>query len=87
MILNSLLKTLYYIGLTGYYGQTFGKMILKLKILNTDGTEISYGTAFLRYCAYILSIIPFCLGFIIVGFRSDKRGFHDILVGTKVIHL
>ena len=51
----------YSIFFVGWEGQTLGKMLLKLKIIRTNGKEMTYGRAFLRWAVYpllFLLIIP-----------------------------
>ncbi|PLX98743.1 MAG: hypothetical protein C0622_11540, partial [Desulfuromonas sp.] len=42
------LSCAYYIVFTGHGGQTPGKMVLRIKVIRCDGTDISYGRAALR---------------------------------------
>ena len=65
---------------------TPGKMALKLRVVDArTGNKLSVGQAIGRYFAYILSILPFGLGFIWIGIDSRKQGWHDKLAGTVVI--
>ena len=69
-----------------YRSATPGKMILKLKIIDAKtGGKISTGQCIGRYFAYYVSIIPFMLGIIWVGFDDRKQGWHDKLAGTLVV--
>ena len=68
------------------FSGTPGKMVLKLKIVDAGtGNKLTFGQAIGRYFAYILSAIPFFLGYIWVGFDKRKQGWHDKLAGTIVI--
>jgi uncharacterized RDD family membrane protein YckC len=65
---------------------TPGKMALKLRVVDAHtGNKLSLGQAIGRYFAYIVSIVPFGLGFIWIGIDSRKQGWHDKLAGTVVI--
>jgi uncharacterized RDD family membrane protein YckC len=65
---------------------TPGKIALRLKIVDAGtGKKLSLGQAIGRYLGYILSMIPFGLGFIWVGIDRRKQGWHDKLAGTVVI--
>lgn len=65
---------------------TPGKMLLSAKIVDAKtGKTPTTGQFILRYFAYILSIIPLCLGFIWVAFDSKKQGWHDKLARTVVV--
>ncbi len=69
-----------------YKSATPGKMALRLSIVDAKtGEKPSTGQFIGRYFAYYVSIIPFFLGLIWVGFDKRKQGFHDKLVGTVVI--
>lgn len=72
--------------LVGKYGATFGKMIIRAKIARNDGSELGYGFAFLRFIGKILSELACYIGYLLAGFRQDRRALHDILVGTQVIY-
>jgi uncharacterized RDD family membrane protein YckC len=66
-------------------GATLGKKALGLKVVMPDGGPVSLGRAFGRHFAKILSAIPLCIGFIMVGFDAEKRGLHDYVCNTRVI--
>jgi uncharacterized RDD family membrane protein YckC len=67
-------------------GQTPGKKILNLKIVDENYFNINLKTAIIRYIGYYISILTFFIGFAIIAFRNDKKGLHDILAKTYVIH-
>lgn len=65
---------------------TPGKMALKLKIVDAKtGNKLSTGQAIGRYFAYLVSMLPFGLGFIWIGIDSKKQGWHDKLAGSVVV--
>src|SRR5262245_40845669 len=66
-----------------YRGATPGKMLLSAKIVdaNTLGPP-STGALIGRYFAYLVSMIPLCLGFLWIAFDRRKQGWHDKLSGT-----
>jgi uncharacterized RDD family membrane protein YckC len=78
----------YYIFFTGYCGQTPGKMVLRIKVVRTDGSPVGYGrAAFREVPAKFLSGIIFGIGYLMVAFDEQKRGLHDRLADTYVIKL
>ncbi|NIS62337.1 MAG: hypothetical protein GTO13_17045 [Proteobacteria bacterium] len=79
------LQALYYILMWGYRGATLGKMAMKIKIVSTDGADISYGTAFLRYIGTIISGIPFSLGYLWMLWDDSKQTWHDKIASTYVV--
>ncbi|HIC12614.1 MAG TPA: hypothetical protein EYO75_04465 [Sulfurimonas sp.] len=48
--------------------------------------HITNQQAISRSIGYIASTFSFLIGFIMVAFRDDKRGLHDLLAGTVVIY-
>ena len=75
----------YYVYLHGKYGQTFGKMALKIKVLNEDGTPLDYRKAFLRWLGYFLCDLTFYIGYLWAGFDPRKQGLHDKVCKTIVV--
>jgi len=72
-------------------GQTFGKRIQKIKVVNLDGSDVELWKVFLRdLFKLILSIGTFSVYMIVSFFiLSDKSGrtVHDYIFKTKVIDL
>lgn len=69
-------------------GRTPGKKLLGVKIVQYPGYKpITYGNAIIRYfIGYTVSGLILGLGFVMVAFRSDKRGLHDLIARTCVIY-
>lgn len=86
--INFLVGMAYSVFFVGWSGQTPGKMALKLKIIQINGKEMTYGKAFLRWLGYFLSF-PFTLGigYLMIALSSQKQGLHDKIAGTYVIRL
>jgi len=70
-------------------GATPGKMIFGLRVVDTEtGTNIGYGKTFLRqYIGMFLNFLTLGIGLLMVAFRSDKRGLHDMVAGTRVLRV
>lgn len=67
-------------------GGTIGKRLLNLKIYTIEGkSPIGWQVAFLRLLGYFLSGLILCIGFLMIAFRSDKRGLHDLIAKTVVV--
>lgn len=66
-------------------GQTPGKKALHIKIVKEDGGDLDWGTAFVRYLCYFVSMIPLYLGFLWVIWDKKKQAFHDKIAKTVVI--
>jgi uncharacterized RDD family membrane protein YckC len=67
-------------------GATPGKMALGLKVIRPGGGPVSLGRAIGRYFAKMLSTVILGIGYIMIGFDSEKRGMHDMICDTRVIH-
>ncbi|HXR06745.1 MAG TPA: RDD family protein [Candidatus Acidoferrum sp.] len=79
------LFVLYDVLLNGTFGATLGKMAVGAKITCVDGSPLSYGRALLRSLAARFTEMTFCVGYLPVLVRPDKRGLHDLLAGTRVV--
>jgi uncharacterized RDD family membrane protein YckC len=69
----------------GAGGQTIGKMILGLRVVQTDGRPLSFFRALGRALLYAVSAFPFFLGFYWAGLTSKKLAWHDRIAGTMVV--
>ena len=70
-----------------FRGATPGKKFVHIKIVDALTFEdIDSKQAITRSFGYIASTLVFLIGFIMVAFRKDKRGLHDLLAQTAVIY-
>ncbi len=76
----------YYVYLHGAYGQSLGKMAMRIKVLEADGSPITYRKAFVRWLAYFLCDLTLDLGYIWAAFDPRKQGLHDKVCRTIVVH-
>jgi uncharacterized RDD family membrane protein YckC len=76
----------YYVYLHGAYGQTFGKMALRIKVVNEDGSPLDYRKAFLRWLGYFLCDLTLDIGYLWAAFDLRKQGLHDKVCKTIVVH-
>ncbi len=65
---------------------TIGKWIFGIVVVNEFNEAIGIVQSVMRYWAYLFSAIPLFIGFIVIAFDKEKRGFHDRICGTRVIH-
>lgn len=86
MFLQFVFGVSYYTWLHGRFGATLGKMALGLKVVRPDGSAISYRRAFGRYFGEVLSALLLYVGYLMVAFDEEKRGLHDLVCATRVIH-
>jgi uncharacterized RDD family membrane protein YckC len=80
------LSALYDAWFISHRGGTPGKLILGLQVIRPNGTPVSFGLAFGRYFAFLLSSMLLEIGCIIAGFDSEKRSLHDRICDTRVIY-
>ncbi|MFC1501967.1 RDD family protein [bacterium] len=66
-------------------GATVGKKIARIKIVDVNGNNISFGKAALRFLGMILSFVPVLLGFLWATWDKNKKAWHDYIAGTQVI--
>ena len=83
--LTGLLSMAYFTYLHGTMGQTLGKKILGLKVMQETGESMRPGLAFLRWVGYLINAVCMNLGFIWIAFDGRKQGWHDKIAGTVVI--
>jgi len=71
----------------GTYGQTPGKMLLRVKVVTYEGTIPSYGTALLRYVVSVFSGTIFFIGYITAFFNPQHQTWHDMAAKTYVVNV
>jgi uncharacterized RDD family membrane protein YckC len=69
----------------GKFGATPGKMACKLRVVTPEGGPITYGRAFGRYLASIVSGLICAIGYIMAAFDDEKRALHDRICNTRVV--
>jgi uncharacterized RDD family membrane protein YckC len=71
---------------TGLKGQTPGKMLVKIKVINSKGNKPGLGRAALReIIGKTISYFALLLGYLLIAFDKEKRGLHDKIAGTYVV--
>ena len=69
-------------------GATFGQSAMGLRVVReVDGGPIDGSMAVMRLLGFFASSVLFDLGFVWVAFEPRKRGWHDMIAGTVVIHV
>lgn len=85
---STLLSLFYWIFFTGYCGQTPGKMLLRIRVVRTDGEEVGYAKAFYReVIGKFISGIIFLIGYLMAAFDDQKQALHDRMAKTYVVKL
>jgi uncharacterized RDD family membrane protein YckC len=70
---------------TGTTGQTLGKILLGLRVVNTAGAPPGYLRALMRAVVGVLGIAAAFLGMLPVFFDPARRALHDRLFRTRVV--
>ena len=66
-------------------GRTLGMRVLRLKIIDVYGDPPSAARCVARCAGYLAGVATLFLGFLWMGFDSEKRGLQDWIAGTYVI--
>ncbi len=66
-------------------GMTLGKMVLGLRVVRADGTNLGWTKSILRYVGYIVSGIVLSLGFLWINIDKLRQGWHDKFAGSYVV--
>jgi uncharacterized RDD family membrane protein YckC len=78
---------LYYWLFTGLKGQTLGKRVLGIKVVNVQGDRPELGVSALReVLGKLVSCIALCIGFLWIIFDGQKQGWHDKIANTYVVY-
>ncbi len=80
-----MLTFLYFFIFHALRGQTPGKRLLNLRVIDGYGQRPSLPRSLLRTAAYLPSLLLLALGFLWIGFDREKRGLHDWLADTYVV--
>ena len=66
-------------------GRTLGMRLMKIRIIDVYGERPSPARSAARCAGYLASMATLFLGFLWMGFDSEKRGLQDWIAGTYVI--
>ena len=66
-------------------GRTLGMRVMRIKIIDVYGERPSPARCLARCGGYLASAATLFLGFLWMGFDSEKRGLQDWIAGTYVI--
>ena len=88
------LVILYYISIPiRNHGQTFGKKMLKIRVVNDNGEDVNFSTLFMRQAIaeQLLGALTFGTSYIVNAllalFRKDKKSVSDVFANTKVVFI
>ncbi len=69
----------------GRFAATPGKRALKLRVVRSNGSRVGYRRALVRELAKFGPLLT--VNAVVMAFRSDRRGLHDLLADTVVVRL
>lgn len=84
-LFGHLLSAAYEIFFLGRFAATPGKMILGLKVVQSDGSRIGYGRAVGRHFAKYISAFILMIGYLMAAFDKERRALHDHICDTRVV--
>ena len=65
--------------------RTLGMRLLRMRVIDVYGDPPTIARCAARTAGYLASLATLGLGFLWIGFDSEKRGLHDWLSGTYVV--
>jgi uncharacterized RDD family membrane protein YckC len=70
-----------------WQGQTLGKKMLKIRVLQSDGTPLNWRSSFMRNILRIADILPGFsgLGFMTLFLNENSQRLGDLIAGTVVV--
>ena len=84
--LGSAISLVYYILFTGLRGQTPGKMVMRIQVVDANGNIPSWTQVIMReLIGKLISGVVLLLGYFWVVWDARKRGWHDYIGGTFVV--
>jgi uncharacterized RDD family membrane protein YckC len=76
----------YLIVLWATWGRTVGDRLVGIHLVRTDGGDVTFGTAVIRYLGLLVSAAALLLGIIWIAFNPLKQGWMDIMASTYVVY-
>ncbi len=84
--LSIVILTAYHVTQWTIWGQTLGKSLLGIKIVDRNGRKPQFGRALLRMTGYFPSLLLGGIGgFLLIAFDPKRQGLHDKIAETYVI--
>lgn len=81
------LTMLFTVGFWINFTGTPGKLLLGCQVVDADSFEVmNTRQAFVRFVAYLASMLPLMLGFLWIAKDLRKQGFHDKIANTVVLY-
>jgi len=88
-LVNMVIDFAYFIVLEAQFGATVGKMVTGIKVVNADGSRLTWGGSVARNLMRLVDgfpyVIPYLLGAIVMWSSADKQRLGDKVAGTVVV--
>ena len=85
-VVISVVPAAYFIVAVAVTGRTVGKGLMGIRIVGRGGSRLSTTRSVVRALGYIVSLVPAGAGFWAILIDSERRGWHDHLAGSRVVH-
>ncbi|PAE18408.1 hypothetical protein CHH80_21945 [Bacillus sp. 7504-2] len=85
-ILTAITFYAYFVLMTKFLGQTLGKMIFGLKVVDLNGKKLSWGAILFREWIGRFISTTVWISYAVVAFLPKKQGLHDLFADTSVVH-
>lgn len=86
-LVGALVGWLYYATMESSVKQgTLGKLVLRIKVTDLSGNQISFAKATGRHFGKLISTIFLFIGFLMIAFTSKKQALHDMMAGCLVVN-
>ena len=86
LVAGAIIVLLYSIIFTATIGQTPGKRVMGLRVIDAYGETPSVVRALARALGQAVSVAVFSLGWLWIAFSREKQGLHDLIAGTYVVY-
>jgi len=84
--LGTVLSVFYYVIFTYVKGQTPGKMLLRLHVVDANGNKPNLKQVLLReVIGKAIAALALLIGYLWIIWDPRKRGWHDYIAGTFVV--
>jgi uncharacterized RDD family membrane protein YckC len=85
-LVPSIVAMIYQAAMLQVYGQTLGKMAVRVKVVRPDGSAISGRQAWGRELSRAVLGLLYIADYLPVFFTKDRRTLHDMLARTRVVN-
>ena len=86
-IILYIISIAYFVFMTYLMGRTFGKRIMKLKVVSAEDRKPTlFEIAFREIIGRYLSTVILWIGYLMIGAGDQKEALHDYLADTRVIY-